>query len=285
MSPSAGKVFLVGAGPGDPDLLTLKAARVLAGADLVLCDALVSEEVLAHASPRARIVHVGKRGGCKSTPQAFIERLMIAGARRGLAVVRLKGGDPLIFGRGAEECAALRKAGIAFEVVNGITAALAAANSLGISLTHRALCHGAVFVTGHEGAGAPIDWAALARTGLPLVIYMGVARCDEIRGALLAAGMPGATPAAVVSNASREDERAVITCLDALAADIRANAIASPAILIVGEVARSACAERSTDGYLVPNSRSRISATALRAASAATGSAPVCGSLSTHGSR
>jgi uroporphyrin-III C-methyltransferase len=122
---SPGTVHLVGAGPGDPELLTLKAARILAGADLILCDALVSAEILAHAGPRARIVNVGKRGGCKSTPQAFIERLMIAAARRGLAVVRLKGGDPLIFGRGAEECAALRKAGIAYEVINGITAGLA----------------------------------------------------------------------------------------------------------------------------------------------------------------
>ena len=248
MSANPGKVFLVGAGPGDPELLTLKAARVLAHADLVLTDSLVSDAILAHAGPQARIVRVGKRGGCKSTPQAFIERLMIAAARRGLAVVRLKGGDPLIFGRGAEECAALRDAGVAFEVVNGITAGLAAANALGISLTHRALCHGAILVTGHERPGAPIDWTALARTGMPLVIYMGVSRCAAIRGALLAAGMPGGTPAAVVGNASREDERAVVTCLDHLPGDMAGGGIESPAILIVGEIARWARGARATDG-------------------------------------
>jgi uroporphyrin-III C-methyltransferase len=232
----SGTVYLVGAGPGDPELLTLKAVRVLAQADLVLCDALVSREVLAHARSGARIVHVGKRGGCKSTPQAFIERLMVAGARRGLTVVRLKGGDPLVFGRGAEECAALRRAGIAFEVVSGITAGVAAAAALGISLTHRALCHGAVLVTGHEGPGAPVDWKALVLTGLPLVIYMGVARCGAIREALLAAGMPATTAAAAVSNASRADERVAFTNLDRLARDLESNRIESPAILILGEV-------------------------------------------------
>jgi uroporphyrin-III C-methyltransferase len=243
MSAREGKVFLVGAGPGDPELLTLKAVRALAQADLVLCDALVPEAILAHARQGARIVHVGKRGGCKSTPQAFIERLMIAAARRGLAVVRLKGGDPLIFGRGAEEFDALRKAGIAYEVINGITSGLAAANALGISLTHRALCHGAVLVTGHEHEAASVDWAALARTGLPLVIYMGVARSARIQEALLAAGMPGHMPAAAVSNASRADERAIVTRLDRLASDMGAQGIESPAIVIVGEVARFAKGE------------------------------------------
>jgi uroporphyrin-III C-methyltransferase len=285
MSTLEGKVFLVGAGPGDPELLTLKAVRALAAADLVLCDALVSEAILAHAKPGARIVHVGKRGGCKSTPQPFIERLMIAAARAGQAVVRLKGGDPLVFGRGAEECDALRTAGVAFEVINGITSGLAAANALGISLTHRALCHGAVLVTGHEHEGAFVDWAALARTGLPLVIYMGVARSAKIQGALLAAGMRGSMPAAAVSNASRRDERAIVTCLERLAPDMSAHGIESPAIVIVGEVARFAIAAPSPRAYLAANTFSRISATARRAASAATGSAPVCGSLSTHRSR
>jgi uroporphyrin-III C-methyltransferase len=241
MSADPGKVFLVGAGPGDPELLTLKAVRVLAHADLVLADALVSDAILAHVAPQARIVRVGKRGGCKSTPQAFIERLMIAAARCGLAVVRLKGGDPLVFGRGAEECEALRREGIAFEVVNGITAGVAAANALGISLTHRALCHGAILVTGHEREHATVDWAALARTGMPLVIYMGVARCAGIRAALLAAGMAGTMPAAAVSNASRDDERVVVTCLERLSIDLEAHGIGSPAIVIVGEVARDAC--------------------------------------------
>jgi uroporphyrin-III C-methyltransferase len=250
MSAHEGKVFLVGAGPGDPELLTLKAVRALAQADLVLCDALVPEAILAHARPGARIVHVGKRGGCKSTPQAFIERLMIAAARRGLTVVRLKGGDPLIFGRGAEEFEALRKASVAFEVINGITSGLAAANALGISLTHRALCHGAVLVTGHEHEAPSVDWAALARTGLPLVIYMGVARSARIQHALLAAGMPGSMPAAAVSNASRDNERAIVTRLERLAFDMSAHAIESPAIVIIGEVARFAMGDADPGGLL-----------------------------------
>jgi uroporphyrin-III C-methyltransferase len=229
----------VGAGPGDPELLTLKAVKALQRAEVILCDELVSDEVLAYARPEVRVVHVGKRGGCKSTPQDFIERLMVAEARAGRIVVRLKGGDPMIFGRGGEECAALAAAGIGFEVVNGITAGLAAATALGIPLTHRALCHGAILVTGHDRDGGT-DWAALARTGLPLVIYMGVARCEAIQRALLDAGMPGSTPAAAARNASRPDQDAIVTRLDELAGAVREAAIASPAILIIGEVARSA---------------------------------------------
>jgi uroporphyrin-III C-methyltransferase len=239
-----GKVFLVGAGPGDPDLLTLKAVKALRLADVILTDDLVSAEVLAHARPGARILAVGKRGGCRSTPQEFIERLMIAAARKGLAVVRLKGGDPMIFGRGGEECEALRAAGIEHEVVNGITSGLAAATAIGIPLTHRALCHGAILVTGHERAGERTDWAALVRTGLPLVIYMGVARVDALREALLAAGMPAEMPAAVVANASRPEEKSLATTLGRMAIEIRQADIASPAILIVGEVARLAAIER-----------------------------------------
>jgi uroporphyrin-III C-methyltransferase len=236
----SGKVWLVGAGPGDPELLTLKAVRAIREAEVILCDDLVGAAALAHARPGTRVVHVGKRGGCASTPQEFIEGLMVAEARQGRTVVRLKGGDPFIFGRGGEECEALRRAGIAHEVVSGVTAGLAAAASLGVPLTHRALCHGAIFVTGHERAGGDTDWATLAATGLPLVIYMGVARCEAIQRALLEAGMPAAMPAAVVSQASLPDERRIATCLGDLARDLRAAALASPAIMIVGEVARAA---------------------------------------------
>ena len=235
-----GKVYLVGAGPGDPELLTLKAVNALKKADVVLCDDLVSDAILEYARPNARIVSVGKRGGCESTPQDFVERLMISAARKGHIVARLKGGDPLIFGRGGEECEALRAAGIDFEVVNGITAGLAAATALGIPLTHRDLCHGAIFVTGHERGGSQTDWTALARTGLPLVIYMGVARCEEIQRRLLAAGLPGATPAAAVSNVTRPDERSIVTRLDRLSAELRKSGIGSPAILLIGNVARFA---------------------------------------------
>jgi uroporphyrin-III C-methyltransferase len=235
-----GFVYLVGAGPGDPELLTLKAVKALGRADVVLCDDLVADEILAHARVGARVVHVGKRGGCKSTPQEFIERLMIAEARAGRVVARLKGGDPMIFGRGGEECEALRAAGIPFEVVNGITSGLAAATAAGIPLTHRALCHGAIFVTGHEREGEATDWAALARTGLPLVIYMGVARAAEIARALIAGGMDAAMPVAAVRNASRPDEHVVLSRLDGLGRDLESHGVRSPAILVVGEIAARA---------------------------------------------
>jgi uroporphyrin-III C-methyltransferase len=225
-----GRVYLVGAGPGDPDLLTLKAVKALKRADVILCDDLVAEEVLAHARPNARVVRVGKRGGRPSTSQQFIEHLMVAEARHGRVVVRLKGGDPMIFGRGGEECEALRAAGIEFEVVNGITSGLAAATAIGAPLTHRDACHGAILVT-----GTAHDWDALARTGMPLVIYMGVARCGEIAQALLAAGLPPSTPAAAVANATRSTETSIVTRLDRLAADVERACIASPAILLVGK--------------------------------------------------
>ena len=235
-----GKVWLVGAGPGDPELLTLKAARIIATADVILVDDLVSDGVLLHARPGARIVPVGKRGGCPSTPQEFIERLMIAEARAGHAVVRLKGGDPVIFGRSAEEVAALRAANIECEVVNGITAGIAAATALGVPLTHRALCHGVIFVTAHAHAAEGPDWKALVATRMPLVIYMGVARCEELQSELLAAGLDAATPAAAVSNATRAQERSAITTVAELAQAVRAAQIRSPAVIIVGEVARYA---------------------------------------------
>ena len=235
-----GKVWLVGAGPGDPELLTLKAARTIAAADVILVDDLVSDDVLLHARPDARIVHVGKRGGCPSTPQEFIERLMIAEARAGHAVVRLKGGDPVIFARSGEELAAVRAANIECEVVNGITAGIAAATALGVPLTHRALCHGAIFVTAHAHAGDGPDWKALVATRMPLVIYMGVARCEALQGELIAAGLDAATPAAAVSNATRAEERSVVTTIAGLAQALRAAQIRSPAVIIVGEVARYA---------------------------------------------
>ncbi len=235
-----GKVYLVGAGPGDPELLTLKALKALKQADVVLHDELVSDEVLAYARPDARVVAVGKRGRGRSTPQGFIERLMIAEARRGHVVVRLKGGDPFVFGRGGEECAALSEAGVAFEVANGITSGLAAATALGIPLTHRDLSHGAILVTGQRRGNAETDWKALARTGMPLVIYMGVSRCADIQRHLVAGGMPPDTPAAAVSNATRATQRSVVTRLDRLEQAMAEAEIASPAILIVGEVARLA---------------------------------------------
>jgi uroporphyrin-III C-methyltransferase len=239
----AGRVILVGAGPGDPELLTLKALKALQAADVILADDLASDAVLAMANPAARVIHVGKRGGCKSTPQEFIQRLMAAEARAGNLVVRLKGGDPFIFGRGGEEQEALRAEGIACEVVNGITSGLAAATSVGVPLTHRDLCHGAILVSGHEREGGHVDWEALAGTGLPLVVYMGVSRCESICAALAAGGMPPATPVVAVQNATRPDERSVKATLAGLPRAIRDAGLGSPAILIVGDVAALARAD------------------------------------------
>jgi len=237
-----GRVILVGAGPGDPELLTVKAVKAIGDADVLLVDDLVADEVLQYARSDARIVHVGKRGGCKSTPQEFIERLMIAEARAGHCVVRLKGGDPFVFGRGGEEGEALRDAGIVCEVVSGITAGLAGPAAFGIPLTHRDVCHGAILVTGHAGEGADVgpDWTALAATGLPLVIYMGVSRSEEIRQALLAAGMRADMPVALVQNATRPNQRALITSLAAISGDICKYRIGSPAIMVIGETVRYA---------------------------------------------
>jgi uroporphyrin-III C-methyltransferase len=237
-----GQVYLVGAGPGDPELLTLKAVRALAAADVVLIDDLVNRAVLEHARPGTRVVEVGKRGGCKSTPQAFIEQLMIREARRGQVVVRLKGGDPFIFGRGGEECSALAAAGIAVQVINGITAGLAAPSSLGIPLTHRAACRGVAFVTGHTQNGAAVDWRALAGSGLTLVIYMGMANFAAITDGLLAAGVATSMPVAVIHNATLPSQLTLVTTLGAAAARIAQEGLASPSIVVVGEVVTHASA-------------------------------------------
>lgn len=235
-----GKCTLVGAGPGDPELLTLKALKAIQRASVLFIDDLVSDEIAAFAQPEARIVHVGKRGGCKSTPQAFIEKLMITAAKEGENVVRLKGGDPFIFGRGGEEAEHLRAAGIEVEVVNGITSGLAAVTSLGVPLTHRQHAHGVVFVTGHPQPGdSGADWRALAATAhsarLTLVIYMGVSGAEGIQSELLT-GLPSATPVAVIQNASLPSQRHIITTLGALAAAINEGGIASPSIIVVGDV-------------------------------------------------
>lgn len=240
-----GKVYLVGAGPGDPELLTLKAVKAIAAADVLLVDDLVNPEILGHASPTARIVPVGKRGGCRSTSQQFIEALMVAEARAGRCVVRLKGGDPFIFGRGGEERAHLMAEGIEVEVVNGISSGLAAPASIGVPLTHRDWSSGAIFVTGHdrndegEGARSP-DWALLAQSGLTLVIYMGVARCRQIQAALLAGGKASHTPVAVIQSATGARQAQLLTTLAALPDDLAVSGIGSPAIIVIGDVVRCA---------------------------------------------
>jgi uroporphyrin-III C-methyltransferase len=248
---TAGSCTLVGAGPGDPELLTIKAVKAIQAATVLLVDDLVSESILAsYAQPGARIVHVGKRGGCKSTPQAFIERLMITAVREGETVVRLKGGDPFIFGRGGEEVEHLREAGIECTVINGITAGLAAVTSLGVPLTHRDHAQGVVFVTGHAKTGASAhedatDWRALAATAhsarLTLVIYMGVAGAGHIERELLQ-GLPGDTPVAVIQHASLPQQRHVTATLERLQACIAEAGLASPAVIIVGDVLRGLAA-------------------------------------------
>jgi uroporphyrin-III C-methyltransferase len=243
---NTGKVTLVGAGPGDPELLTLKALKAIQSATLLLVDDLVSREVVAHAPKTARIVYVGKRGGCKSTPQAFIEKLMLMAAREGESVVRLKGGDPFIFGRGGEEVEHLRAAGIQVEVINGITSGLAAATALGVPLTHRDHAQGVIFITGHaqKGAEAP-DWKALAATAhqarLTLVIYMGVSSAARIEQDLLG-GLPADTPVAVVQRASLPEQRHAVTTLGALAATVEREGLASPSVIVVGDVVRGVVA-------------------------------------------
>ena len=245
MTTKSGKVWLVGAGPGDPELLTLKAVRVLGTADVVLVDDLVDPRILAHAGPAARIVEVGKRGGCRSTSQAFIEKLMIRLARRGAVVVRLKGGDPFVFGRGGEEAEALSKAQIPCEVINGITAGIAVPAAIGIPVTHRELAHGVTFLTGHardashSDSSSP-DWAALRAGGTTLVIYMGMKRVAAIIKGMLAAGYPADTPACAIQNGTLETQATVVSTLAALPLSITEAGLGSPGILVIGDVVRHA---------------------------------------------
>jgi uroporphyrin-III C-methyltransferase len=237
---------MVGAGPGDPELLTLKALRSLRRATVLLVDDLVSDAIVALAlrgrRKPPRVVRVGKRGGCESTPQAFIERLMVSEALAGERVVRLKGGDPFVFGRGGEEAGALRAQGVTVEVINGITSGLAATTALGVPWTHRDHAHGVMLVTGHARDGAPgPDWAVLgaaAAQGLTLVIYMAMARLAAVQAGLLRA-LPGHTPAAVVQHAGTPQERACDCTLAGLASAVQAHGLGSPAIVIVGEVLRA----------------------------------------------
>lgn len=249
-----GKVTLVGAGPGDPELLTLKALRAIERASVLFVDDLVNDDIVAFASPQARIVHVGKRGGCQSTPQAFIEKLMLTAARNGENVVRLKGGDPFIFGRGGEEVEHLRAAGIEVDVVNGITAGLAAVSSLGVPLTHRQHAHGVVFVTGHAKPGdTGLDWQALSATAhsarLTLVIYMGVSGAERIQNELLS-HLPAATPVAVIQNATLPTQRHIISTLGTLASAIQAAGLASPSIIVVGDVISGLVAAAAQPGAI-----------------------------------
>ena len=228
-----GKVYLIGAGPGDPELMTLKAARVLARCDVVLVDDLVHRGCLAYAKPGARIIEVGKRGGRLSTSQLFIERLLISHSRNGSTVARLKGGDPFVFGRGGEELKVLLSQGIEVEVIPGVTAGTAVPAALGIPLTHRQFAHGVAFVTGH---GAEVDWAALVRSKTTLVIYMGLKNLKRITSSLVAAGMDPATPSCVIENGTLYSQRHLITTLSRLSS----SGFNGPALIVIGDVVRFA---------------------------------------------
>lgn len=230
-----GRVWLVGAGPGDPELLTIKALKAVQGAEVVVHDGLVSDEILDLAPASARRISVAKRKSRHSYSQDEINRMLVAFALEGLEVVRLKGGDPFIFGRGGEELEACREAGVECLVVPGVTAALAAGASAGAPLTHRGSAQAVTFVTGHAAKGGEpdLDWAGLSKANQTVVIYMGLSMAPVIAGRLLAAGRDGATPALIVENASRADERRIVTTLAGLA--VAAEAVAGPALLIVGE--------------------------------------------------
>jgi len=230
---ASGRVTLVGAGPGDPDLLTIKALKALQAADVLVHDGLVSGEIL-DLAPQARRIDVAKRKSRHTLPQDDINQLLVALAREGLEVVRLKGGDPFLFGRGGEELSACREAGIDCTVVPGVTAALAASAGAGAPLTHRGSAQAVTFVTGHAAHGEPdLDWAALARPNQTVVVYMGVSTAGLIADRLTAAGRAGATPALIVENASRSDERRILTSLAGLA--LAAEGLKGPALLMVGE--------------------------------------------------
>jgi uroporphyrin-III C-methyltransferase/precorrin-2 dehydrogenase/sirohydrochlorin ferrochelatase len=234
-----GKVYLVGAGPGDPELLTLRAARLLAQAQAVVYDNLVGPEVLALIHPAAQRIYVGKERSRHTMVQEDINALLVRLAGEGLSVVRLKGGDPFIFGRGGEELQVLAAHGVPFEVVPGITAACGAASYAGIPLTHRDHAQSCLFVTGHlkEGAGE-MDWAALARPNQTLAIYMGLSMLPSICERLVESGVSPGMPAAAIEQGTLPGQRVIAATLSTLAAEVAAAGLRSPCLTVIGEVVR-----------------------------------------------
>ena len=239
----AGKVYLVGAGPGDPELLTLKAARLLERADVIIHDGLVSQEILDLASPSAQLVSVAKKRSLHSVPQDQINQILVREAGKGQLVVRLKGGDPFIFGHGGEEADDCVAAGVAVEVVPGISAALGCAAQARMPLTHRDASSAVSFVAGQCKGLSDQNWSGLAGKGRTLVIYMGVANAEAIVEKLIADGAAPDLPVAVLENGTRSDFRALRTLLTDLGDLVRREKVRSPALLVVGEVARYGDAE------------------------------------------
>lgn len=234
-----GKVFLIGAGPGDPDLLTLKALRLINSADVVVFDRLVSPEIMTLVPAATRRISVGKTAGFHSVPQDQINALLVDLARDGLTVARVKGGDPLIFGRGSEEAEELAAAGIPYAYVPGITAAQGAAASTGVPLTHRGLATGVRYVTGHRARDAELelDWDSLADPDTTLVVYMGAANMAEIAARLIAAGMPIDLPVLAVGHATTPREVRLPSTLARISADLAAHPIEAPVLFMIGRVA------------------------------------------------
>ena len=236
-APTSGKVWLVGAGPGDPDLLTLRAARLIMTAKLIVHDGLVDPAILALARPTAQLISVAKSRSRHTMAQDQINALLVREALAGREVVRLKGGDPFIFGRGGEEAEACRAAGVPVEIVPGISAAIGAAAAAGMPLTHRNSASVVSFVAGQCKGLAEQDWSGLAGKGRTLVIYMGVATAEMIAEKLIADGLSPAIPVAVIENATRANMRVLRAPLAGLAATIEAERVKSPAVIVIGEVA------------------------------------------------
>ncbi|MGB6353322.1 MAG: uroporphyrinogen-III C-methyltransferase [Steroidobacteraceae bacterium] len=235
-----GEVWLVGAGPGDPGLLTLDALAGLIQADVVVHDALVDARVLAMAREGARLQFAGKRGGKPSTAQQDISALLVDLARRGQRVLRLKGGDPCVFGRGGEEILALAAAGVPFRIVPGVTAGLAALASAWIPATFRGVNQAIILATGHDPDDVgSLDWSALARTRQPIVLYMGLRNLDAVAAALLRAGLPLGTPAAVIASATLPQQQVLVSTLECIAAKARAANLAAPALVVVGDIVKT----------------------------------------------
>jgi uroporphyrin-III C-methyltransferase len=232
-----GHVWLAGAGPGDPGLLTLDALAGLTQADVVVHDALVDQRVLALAGPQARLEFAGKRGGKPSAVQADISGRLVTLARAGQRVLRLKGGDPFVFGRGGEEAMALADAGVPFRVIPGVTAGLAALAAAAIPATLRGTNRAVIFAAGH-GADEEFDWAPLARTGEPIVLYMVMHNLERIAAALMAAGLDGATPAAVIASATTPKQRVLVSTLQNLAAAAQEQKVEPPAIVVIGDIVK-----------------------------------------------
>jgi uroporphyrin-III C-methyltransferase len=230
-----GHVWLAGAGPGDPGLLTLDVLAGLQQADVVVHDALVDARVLALASEQARLEYAGKRGGKPSAAQADISERLVKLARAGQRVLRLKGGDPFVFGRGGEEAMALAAAGVPFRVIPGVTSGLAALATAGIPATLRGVNRAVIFAAGH-GADEDFDWAPLAHAGQPIVLYMVMHNLKQIAAALMAAGLAPQTPAAIIASATTPKERVLTSTLEKLAADALEQTFEPPAIVVIGEI-------------------------------------------------